>query len=52
MTGSGFMNTFTEELTVKLGFARGEAFPSLGRKGKKRAFKAEGKAMQRQEEVK
>lgn len=37
------MNTFTEELTVKLGFARGGGISKSRRKGKKRAFKAEGK---------
>lgn len=37
------MKTFTEELTVKLGFARWGGISKSRRKGKKRAFKAEGK---------
>ena len=36
------MKTFTEELTVKLGFARWGGISKSRRKGRKRAIKAEG----------
>ena len=37
------MKTFTEDLTVKLGFARWGGISKSRRKGKKRAFNEEGK---------
>lgn len=41
------MNAFTEELTVKLVLPGGGGISKSRKEGKKRAFKAEGKAMQK-----